>query len=312
MSLVIHCPTCRHPLSIDAAQVGTVVTCPTCRSPLGVPPIAEADPEPAFVPTRRPKKPRYTVHLAVIAVGFVATAAAGVWLAVRPAPKPADLSSAEPVAQARPEPVPPVLRRVDAPVPIVTPPKRTEPPKHPEPVPPAPEPKPAPPKPLTFDDAVAEVERLALLRRKEGEAEVEKNKKLFTAKEEDLIRVLLRTDPAKVSPDGLPCLTTDQEVTLSNLGLGRLATALRCQWAVSDPGFRSQAKRVWDRSPKMRSVDGVTHMADRWGSLDSLSRGGLSVALGLIEKGNPDRFKVELYRKDIIDFAGTEYYANRP
>jgi uncharacterized protein YbaR (Trm112 family) len=42
MSLVIHCPTCRHPLTVHESQAGTVVACPTCRHPLTVPAVADA------------------------------------------------------------------------------------------------------------------------------------------------------------------------------------------------------------------------------------------------------------------------------
>lgn len=73
MPFVVHCPTCRHPLTVDEASAGQTVACPTCRAPLAVPaaavPVAPAEPfEPAAEGSRRSRRPAKGGGLPVWAV----------------------------------------------------------------------------------------------------------------------------------------------------------------------------------------------------------------------------------------------------
>lgn len=60
MPFVVHCPACRHPLTVDEASAGATVACPTCRAPLVVPaaavPAQPADPFDLPADEPRPKK----------------------------------------------------------------------------------------------------------------------------------------------------------------------------------------------------------------------------------------------------------------
>lgn len=91
MPFVVHCPTCRHPLTVDEASAGQSVACPTCRAPLAVPaaavPVAPADPfEPPAEEPRRARRPAQSggvpVWAVVGALVLLVAVAIGVALAV--------------------------------------------------------------------------------------------------------------------------------------------------------------------------------------------------------------------------------------
>lgn len=87
MPLVLTCPTCRHPLTVDEASAGTTVACPTCRAPLAVPaaavPVAPADPfEPPAEEPRRSRRPTKGGGMPVWAVGALVLLTGGIVAAV--------------------------------------------------------------------------------------------------------------------------------------------------------------------------------------------------------------------------------------
>ncbi|MBA4192514.1 MAG: hypothetical protein C0467_31490 [Planctomycetaceae bacterium] len=121
--------------------------------------------------------------------------------------------------------------------------------------------------------------------------------------------MILRYDLKKVDPFDAPFMSADAVAFLNKSGLTKLGSALRCQWAMSDPAFRKPAQLVWDRSPKMRTLGGLAEMAGRWARIDPIVRDAVLGGLLAVESGDGD--KAEAHRQLIIDFAGEEYYIKR-
>lgn len=115
MALVIHCPTCRHPLTVHEAQAGTAVACPTCRHPLTVPVFAAAEPEPPVeliaapsddAQRRRAKydrqRPSGAVWVVLVLVGVAVAVLVGVWQLGRGTVEQADYERAVVLEQLHP------------------------------------------------------------------------------------------------------------------------------------------------------------------------------------------------------------------
>lgn len=160
-----------------------------------------------------------------------------------------------------------------------------------------------PPRPLTFDEAWGRLPLAASLIREAADKEYEEKAKLLTAEELISARFIMNM------PGGREKFGANDFVFMRKCGFTRWVWAKTISWAHADPVFKDVAESIWKRSPQTRTVGELAKLAMQWGSLDGYSQQGVRQLVAAVEGG----ITLPIRERDIvIDFAGEDYYANRP
>lgn len=324
MTFLIHCPTCRYPLTVDESQVSSVVGCPTCRYPLtaSAPSTAAFSNEPnqlknlaaETVVTGLGRSRRHlrqhgtlsTLSIFTLAFMICGLTIGGVWLFIHLNDKMRTEDSAidreltlasGSVAQL------PLSKRPTGQSAGLTLPKGQTKEKS---VDLLQKPEIAPLlSPYTLTDVkpqcLEEANRLMM----EFEAEFPQKRKLLTAEELEKVETFIhwKTEDGNFPRDWLQYLADHQAMKWVQ------ATALR--WAVR-ADFEKVGKWIWNRSPKSRNFYSMTELAMKWGLYDLVTRSTIHGIMDIVEGKRPGRELLADERNIVVLFAGEEYYLNRP
>lgn len=164
---------------------------------------------------------------------------------------------------------------------------------------------PDPPKPPTFDQVWAELPVLVATYRRETGEEYATRSRLLTPDEQEVVdRIRNRKDDTRSG------FTAGELELMRERGFRKWLLGNTLCWALADPGFKTAAEWVWERSPGVRSRTALVALAAKWGERDESFNLALMAAMRAVETNGRELTKGE--RDIVVEFAGEEYYVNRP